>query len=151
MKATAALAAAGLVLTVSACGGGDPSRSTAAIDGAVVGEFIDADEAGAWSRPAPLLLGALGRSDAAAALGPGDREIAARTAEIALQHTRDGATSTWSNPRTGRTGSVTLLETRRGDDGGVCRVLRQTASVAGNSIEARGIACRGPDGTWQIK
>lgn len=155
MKATAALAALGLVTVLAACGGGGEgaSRSPVAIDAAVLGSFIDADDTGpwAWSRPAPLLLGSLARSDAAAALGPGDREIAARTTAIALQHTRDGATSTWSNPRTGHTGSVTPVDTREGADGGICRALRQTASVAGKSIEARGIACRGTDGTWQIK
>ena len=63
-----------------------------------------------------------------------------------------GQTIAWSNPETGNRGTVT--PTREGTNTATneyCREFRQTVTVGSERQEAYGVACRKPDGSWQIQ
>ena len=127
-KATggAALGAAGGGLIGAAAGGG----ATGIIAGVLIGG---------------LLGGALGDK-----LDQNDREYADRVAQRSLESSRVGQASTWSNPDTGNSGTMTPTRTYDGDYGQPCREFQQTVTVGGETEEAYGTACRQADGSWQI-
>lgn len=62
-----------------------------------------------------------------------------------------GTTINWNNPDTGAAGSVrSTREGSNAQNGQYCREFVQTVTVGGQLQEAYGIACRQPDGNWQI-
>ena len=99
---------------------------------------------------AGTLLGALIGSEIGKTMDEVDRQKAARATQTALETNRTGASSTWSNPDTGHSGSVTPTETYRTDDGRYCREFQQTVTIGGETQNAYGTACRQPDGSWEI-
>ena len=63
-----------------------------------------------------------------------------------------GQTISWSNPDTGNYGTV--KPTREGtkqSSGEYCREFQQTVVIGGDTEEAYGVACRQPDGQWEIQ
>jgi surface antigen len=56
----------------------------------------------------------------------------------------------WQNPRTGNRGDFYVEDYYRGPRGGECANFSQTIWINGRPEEARGVACRQPDGTWAI-
>ncbi len=62
-----------------------------------------------------------------------------------------GQSIAWSNPETGNSGTVTPL--RDGYDrnsGSFCREYEQVIYVDGQQATGTGIACKQPDGRWEI-
>jgi hypothetical protein len=73
-----------------------------------------------------------------------------RIFKLALETARDGSgASTWSNPRSGATGSIRILSTFSSQDGSMCRRFQQTLTVAGKTQSGTGTACF-RNSTWQI-
>ena len=95
-------------------------------------------------------IGGLLGSSVGKSLDDVDRVMMERTSQASLEHTKAGSTSTWSNPDTGNSGSVTPTKTYQASSGEYCREYRQTIVVGGKEEEAFGTACRQPDGTWKI-
>lgn len=100
---------------------------------------------------AGVLIGALVGSEIGRTMDEVDRQRAeqaytqATTAPV-------GQTITWSNPQTGNYGAVT--PTREGTKqatGDYCREFQQTVVVGGEQQQAYGVACRKPDGQWEIQ
>ncbi len=96
------------------------------------------------------LLGAMVGSEAGKSLERSDKLYAARTCQQALEGTRTGQSSQWSNPDTGHSGSVTPTRTYKSTSGRVCRDYQQTVIVGGREQSAFGTACREADGSWRI-
>lgn len=74
-----------------------------------------------------------------------------RTAQSALETQRVGATSSWNNPDSGHSGTVTPTRTWQRYDGRYCREFEQTVQIEGRLERATGTACRQDDGTWRIE
>src|SRR5262249_14061077 len=73
-----------------------------------------------------------------------------RIFKLSLETARDGAgASTWSNPRSGASGSMRILQTLPGQDGTMCRRFEQTVTVAGKRYSGTGLACF-RDSAWRI-
>jgi hypothetical protein len=73
-----------------------------------------------------------------------------RLFKLTLETARDGAgASTWSNQRSGASGSMRILATIPGQDGTMCRRFEQTLVVAGRRHSGTGVACF-RNSTWQI-
>ena len=62
-----------------------------------------------------------------------------------------GQTITWNNPETGNYGTVTPTREGTKSSGEYCREFQQTVTVGGKQEDAYGIACRKPDGSWEIQ
>jgi len=81
---------------------------------------------------------------------PRDRELMERMTQQALERSRSGTVSTWTDPDTGHIGSVVPVETWQASDGSYCREYQQTITIGGQTTEGYGTACRQPDGSWKI-
>ncbi len=97
------------------------------------------------------LLGAWAGREIGQSLDKADR-LAMQQAEQQAYVAPIGQDITWSNPQSGHSGSVTPV--REGTDntsGNYCREFQQTVTIGGKTEEAYGVACRQPDGSWQIR
>lgn len=98
---------------------------------------------------AGTLLGAWAGSEVGASLDRADMAYYNNTSQRALESNKTGVTSTWTNPDSGNSGTIT--PTRTINEGNtVCREYTQTINVGGKQERAYGQACRQPDGSWQI-
>ena len=73
-----------------------------------------------------------------------------QTSQTALEKNPIGRTSSWSNPDSGHSGTVTPTRTYQTASGGPCREYQQTVTIDGKTEQAYGRACRQSDGSWKI-
>lgn len=72
------------------------------------------------------------------------------TFQGALEYNPINQSSTWVNPDTGGSGTVTPIRTYANREGQPCREFQQTIVIDGREQQGYGTACRQPDGSWQI-
>lgn len=99
---------------------------------------------------AGTLLGAFLGSEIGRSLDRADQLYMSRTTQQALDVAPSGTVSTWRNPDSGHSGTVTPTRTYQTETGQYCREFRQTVTIDGRIEEAQGRACRQPDGTWRV-
>lgn len=144
------------MLVLSACESDQRGQKEigGALLGAVVGGLLGSQIGGGKGQMATTaagtLLGAYLGSQAGQSLDRADRIYAERAAQQGLEANPSGKSSSWSNPDTRHSGSVTPLNTYRSGDGLHCRDYTQIITVEGRSETARGTACREEDGTWRV-
>ncbi|HZO07987.1 MAG TPA: RT0821/Lpp0805 family surface protein [Myxococcota bacterium] len=127
-----------------------PKTQIGAATGAAAGGLIGAAAGGKTKGIiAGVLLGGLAGGAIGNYLDANDREYATNNSYYALERTPAGTTSSWQNPDSGNSGSVTPLQTYQ-TDSGYCREFEQTIRVGGRNESAHGTACRQPDGSWRI-
>jgi len=96
------------------------------------------------------LLGFFIGQEVGASLDKADQLYAERTADVALESNPSGQSSTWSNPDSGNSGTITPVRTSYSDAGQPCREYQQTVTIGGETQQAYGTACRQEDGSWRI-
>jgi len=67
-----------------------------------------------------------------------------------LEHAPDGQAIVWKDPQSNAQYQVAPVQTVQAADGRYCREYTATATAGGQSQETYGLACRQPDGSWQI-
>ena len=149
---------AALLLLAPACAGvqetyrENPKAVSGAVLGAVLAGGITAVAGGntgaivAATAAGGLLGGVVGKK-----LDDRDKRMAAVAAAEAFEHNRSGVSSTWTNPDTGNSGSVTPTRTYQIANGQYCRQYQQTIVIGGEEHQTYGTACRQADGTWKPK
>jgi surface antigen len=124
---------------------------TGAAGGAWLGSNVGKGKGNVAAIAVGTLLGAgLGKS-IGASLDAADMSRYNQTSQRALETQGNGHTSTWNNPDSGNSGTITPIKTYQTSNGTHCREYSQTISVNGKYEEAYGTACRQADGTWQIQ
>ena len=88
------------------------------------------------------------RNSPIAHLNEVDRQILRNTIEEALE-APDGTIMEWSNPDTGSTGRVKVLDTHE-DQGLVCRSLRARSEAHGRRADGIYRLCRDDTGKWRF-
>jgi len=130
----------------------NPKAVLGSLGGAALGAGIAAL---AHGNPAAIVASAVGGALLGGYIGHRldnkDKEIAALTASRAFESNRTGQASSWSNPDSGNSGTITPTKTYQGASGQYCREYQQTITVGGEKHQAYGTACRQPDGSWQIQ
>ncbi len=99
---------------------------------------------------AGVLLGGLLGNEVGKSLDKADIAYAERNAQQTLEYQPTGATSSWVNPDSGNSGSITPTATYQSTGGEYCREYQQTVTVGGEQQSAYGTACRQPDGSWKL-
>ncbi len=129
-----------------------PRATSGALGGAAAGGLLGAVISGEPEAiAAGVLIGGLLGGAIGDALDANDRRYAEETAYRSFEYSRTGRRSTWQNPDTGHSGSVTPTYTYQTPRGQYCREYQQTIVVGGREQRAYGTACRQPDGSWQIQ
>jgi len=140
-----------LAVALTGCAEAGPKTAIGAVGGATAGGLIGAAAGGgATGIIGGVLLGGLLGGAVGNALDQRDRELAAQSYQNSLETARTGTTSTWQNPDSGHSGSITPTRTYENASGQYCREFQQTVTVGGETQQAYGTACRQPDGTWKI-
>lgn len=99
---------------------------------------------------AGVLLGGLAGGAVGSTLDAQDRRIAGQNSQHALETAPAGTTTTWHNPDSGNSGTVTPTRTYQNASGQYCREFQQTITIGGQDQQSFGTACRQPDGSWKI-
>ncbi len=118
--------------------------------GALIGSQIGGGRGTMVAVAIGTLAGALIGQGVGQSLDRADQLAMQRNAQYALENTRTNVPTTWVNPDTGNSGSITPVETYQTSSGQYCREYQQTVYVGGEKQQAYGTACRQPDGTWKI-
>ncbi len=118
--------------------------------GALTGSQIGSGKGQMVAIATGALAGAWFGGEIGESLDKADQAYMKRNTQESLENGKSGATSSWNNPDSGNSGSVTPTKTFQKTDGRYCREFEQTVYVSGKEKAATGRACREPDGTWKI-
>ncbi len=121
-----------------------------ALGGAIAGAQVGKGKGQLAAVAVGTLLGAFVGSEVGKSLDKADLMYLERTNRRALEKTPSGTTSTWRNPDSGNSGTITPKPAYQKPTGEYCREYTQTVTVGGQTETAVGTACRNPDGTWRI-
>jgi len=120
------------------------------IGGAIIGSQVGGGTGRLVGVAVGTLAGALIGQEIGRSLDRQDRLAMENTAQEALEYKPTNQSSTWRNPDSGHSGTVTPTRTYREPQGRYCREYTQTVMIDGQQQTAYGTACRRPDGTWEI-
>jgi len=154
MKMTKPVIIATLCLTLAACEQGREKETIGTLAGAGLGALLGSQIGGGKGAMAAIAVGTLAGAWAGSEIGKSldkaDKQYAQRTAQDALEYNKVGQASTWRNPDSGHSGTVTPVNTYRSVEGSDCREFETSIYVDGKQEKGIGRACRQPDGTWKI-
>lgn len=156
MKKQVLASVAVTVLLVSACEsmeqrpGETMGTVLGAVGGAVLGSKVGDGSGQMIATAIGGLAGAWLGSELGRQLDERDMEQAEQTAQDSLENNPSGVSSTWSNPDSGNSGSVTPTNTYQTAEGEDCREFESTVNADGKTETTVGQACRQPDGSWMI-
>ena len=143
-------------LALAGCAAGDrpgTKQTVGTLGGAALGGLLGSQFGGGTGKlaftAAGVFLGGLLGNEIGKSLDRADR-AAANQAYSRAQAAPVGETITWSNPKSGNTGSYTPVREGTSSSGKYCREFQQTITVGGKTEQGYGTACRQPDGSWQI-
>ncbi len=120
-----------------------------AVIGGLLGSKIGDGSGQLWATGAGALVGALVGSEIGKSLDRADQQYASQ-ANYQAQNAPIGEPISWSNPESGNYGKVVATKDGYSQSGKYCREFQQTIYVGGREESAYGVACRQPDGSWQI-
>ena len=146
-----------VAITVAGCAndGSGPNKQTGGtLIGAGLGALAGSQIGSGGGQLAAVAIGALAGAflggEVGKSLDRADRQAMARTSHNALENNPVNQTSTWRNPDSGHSGTVTPVKTYQTASGQNCREYQQTVTIDGKTENAYGTACRQSDGTWKI-
>lgn len=152
VKTVAALSAAAFLTTACASMQNNKKTTIGAAGGAAGGGLIAAAAGGGSAGiAAGVILGGLLGGAVGNVLDQRDKELALKQAQLSLESSRTGQSSSWQNPDSGNSGTFTPTRTYQEPGGEYCREYTQEIIVGGEKQQSHGTACRMPDGTWQLK
>lgn len=141
-------------LFLGACQQGSEKQTVGTLAGAALGGWAGSQIGGGTGQlaatAAGVLLGGLLGGEIGRSMDELDRLKAQQATQASLERGKVGETTTWTNPDSGHSGTVTPTRTYQATDGRYCREFQQTVQIGGKTEQAYGTACRQPDGTWQI-
>jgi surface antigen len=120
------------------------------IGGAFIGAQVGKGSGQLVATAAGALLGAYLGNSIGASLDEGDLAYYDRTSQSALASNKVGQTSTWKNPDSGNSGTITPTRAFSNASKQSCKEYTQTIQVGSKTERAYGTACRQADGSWKI-
>lgn len=138
------------LLVVGCAGTPPPTREEGGtLIGAVAGGVLGSTIGSGSGQAAAIFVGAILGAIAGREIGRGLDIQDEMRAQQALEKSRTGDTTSWVDPDSG--GTVSITPTRTYPKGGThCREYTSEVIVGGKREQAYGTACRQPDGTWKI-
>ena len=144
-----------LCLALTSCAEGREGETIGTVAGGALGALLGSQIGGGKGQLAAIAIGAIagawGGSELGKKMDEEDKVYAQRTAQDAMEYNKADQTSTWRNPDSGNSGTVTPVQTYENAAGKNCREFETSIFVDGEQEKGTGTACRQPDGTWQIE
>lgn len=132
----------------------NPKQTLGTIVGAGLGALAGSQVGGGKGQMVGVAIGALAGAwmggEVGKSLDKADRAYMSRTTQDSLEYGKTGVSSSWRNPDSGHSGTVTPTQTYQKAGGDYCRTFEQTIYVDGKQETATGRACRQADGTWKV-
>jgi surface antigen len=157
MRVKIALAAIAIAVGLSACaqnGQYGNKQIIGGLGGAALGGWagstIGKGSGNVAATAAGVLIGALIGSEIGRTMDELDKKKA-QQAYTQATSAPVGQTISWNNPNSGNSGSVTPVRDGTSSAGQYCREFQQTVVIGGEEENAYGVACRKPDGSWEIQ
>ncbi len=117
--------------------------------GATLGSTIGGGSGKVLAVAAGMLIGAIVGEAIGDSIDKQD-ELAMAEAEGRATKVPLGEEIEWQNPKNGNHGTVTPTRDGKTPSGRYCREYKTTVTIDGKTRDAHGIACRKPDGSWEI-
>jgi surface antigen len=137
------------VLFLAGCGSNPPSNENVGmVGGAVIGGVLGNQLGNGAGRTIATIGGAALGGFIGNRIGHSMDEEDHRKASQALEGSPDNRASSWKNPNSGQSYSVTPKRTYEGANG-PCRDFETTTDIEGRKETVHGTACRQGDGTWK--
>lgn len=132
----------------------NPKQTMGTIIGAATGAVVGSNLGKGTGNTVGVALGTLAGAWLGSSIGQSldelDRMKMANTTQDALEHKPIGETSSWSNPDSGNSGTITPTKTYyKPNESEPCREYSSTVTIDGQLETITGTACRRPDGTWR--
>jgi surface antigen len=141
------------VLTLSGCKTIGQKEGLGTVVGAaaggLLGNQIGSGTGQTVATVAGIFIGGMLGRDIGASLDQLDKQLMTQTSYTALEKLPIGVSSSWNNPDSGHSGTVTPTKTYKNNNG-YCREFQTTVQVGGQVQNAYGTACRQADGSWKI-
>lgn len=140
-----------LALALTACQGENQQAGTllGAVGGGLLGAALSDNHKG-MAIALGALAGAWAGSEIGKSMDAKDRAAMQATTQQSLEYSESGIASSWVNPDSGYSGTVTPQPGYQLDSGQHCREYQQTVTIGGETVDAYGTACRQPDGSWKV-
>jgi len=131
-----------------------PGETLGTIIGAGIGAVVGSKVGDGSGKMIATALGGLAGAWLGNTLGKSldERDIkqAESTAQDSLENNPSGVSSSWNNPDSGNSGTITPTNTYQTAEGDDCREFETTVNADGKTETSVGRACRQPDGSWVI-
>ncbi len=121
------------------------------IAGALLGSTMGKGSGKSVAIATGAILGSFAGNAFGRSLDQKDLEMHNHAQSSALESNRVGVSSTWRNPDSGVSGSITPTKTYQNNHGEYCREYTQKIVVGGKTESGYGVACRQVDGSWKIE
>ena len=140
-----------LVLMLAGCESAGTKQiiGAGAAVGGYAGSLIGKDEDRLAATAGGSLLEACVGSEVGKSLDKADQLYQAQATQAALEHNKSGQATTWTNPDSKHSGTVTPVRTVQ-TNGKVCREFTQTVMIEGKQETVTGKACRDQQG-WTLQ
>lgn len=142
------------VLSACASEQGKTGENIGTAVGAVIGSVVGAKAGSGSGKSLGTGLGAIFGAWLGQVMGKKldeqDQQKVNEKAQETMETTEVGQTTTWTNPDTGNSGTMTPTTARNTEDGKDCRDFETSVMIDGKKEKASGRACRQEDGAWKI-
>ena len=136
-----------LIMSVAGCA---TKEDTGTLVGGVAGGLLGNQFGHGGGRIAATAVGALAGAYIGNAVGRSMDETDKLKMSQALENNRVQQSTSWKNPDSGASYTVTPTKTYYGNNNQPCREYTSTAVIAGKRQQVYGHACREADGSWRI-
>lgn len=154
MKVAKVAIALTVVLALAGCEGTGAKQGGGTVVGAGLGALAGSQIGSGKGQLAAVAIGTLAGAflgnEVGRSLDRADQAAMAQTTQRTLETAQTGYASSWRNPDSGHSGTVTPTRTYTAGNGMPCREFTQTVNIGGRAETAYGRACRQADGSWQI-
>jgi len=131
-----------------------PKQTLGSIMGAGVGALAGSQIGSGKGQLAAVAIGAIAGglfgNEVGKSLDRADHAYMEQTSTRTLEYNRVGQSSSWNNPDSGHSGTITPTRTYQ-QAGLDCRDFETTVNIDGKTERATGRACRQADGTWRMQ
>ena len=140
-------------LALGACQAGGPKEGLGTVlggvAGAALGSQIGAGDGQLVAVAAGTLIGSMIGREIGSSLDKADKAAMQQAGQAALERSPTGRATSWNNPDSGNSGSITPVRTYE-TTAGPCREFHNEVFIGGKRQQAYGTACRQADGSWKI-